>query len=303
MAEDHFSRFAYSLDDGSASVEVSEVALSDGRNRFTNTWSRREPSSNPIWSWDLERRMVKQYSNDHSKAATDQFERMIDFATPDAQRDLGDAMKGPLLRYLGYETQSIGNRNADESLLTTVFTYPSAATFNNFMDKVFGNDGSARFQVYPGAEFPADEFVKTLVKDGKILVARDAPFSAHDMSDHALGWLAIPPFLFQAIREAATEHQDHKGAIINIAGTLDSLSAMICGDMFKPPISAVLWQQLGRHYRAYLSYIGDGEGGELEFMHLPGIEHDAGQMIETATIDRVGVIEKYVGQNLLAEAN
>jgi hypothetical protein len=115
------------------------------------------------------------------------------------------------------------------------------------MDRVFGDDGSVRFESHNGGEFGAMDFVETLAERGTILVGDQPPYSSHDLSDHAVGWIGIGPNVVKALRAgsaACLEHFKEHGIpkeisrsdiFAQIASLTDSVSGSVGSDAVYNP--------------------------------------------------------------------
>ncbi|HEY5442437.1 MAG TPA: hypothetical protein VIJ68_02780 [Candidatus Saccharimonadales bacterium] len=75
------------------------------------------------------------------------------------------------------------------------------------MAMVFGDEG-VTFQNYQGNRHTAEEFIEVFTREGKVIIANEQPYQAHDVSDHVMGWIGIPPALTLPLREGLTGHLD-----------------------------------------------------------------------------------------------
>ncbi len=306
--------FEYGSPDGSLSVAFTDADVGEGHRQLTTVW--RSPDDVKT-GYDLPMAVSRDYQRrtDDLKGSWE-LRAMLDHVYPNVYRRLGAAVaRHPFLGYLGYS--SLHNAEPADNggqTITDEVTYPTAGTLNDFLDRAFGDDGSARFESYDGGEFEAMEFVEALAERGTILVADEAPYSAHDLSDHAVGWIGIGPDVVKALSLGSATCLEHlKGqsipgeispsdVFIQIAALTDNVSGSVGSDAVYntnaprviPELTAIyshLEQYSVRVIRNALIHVG------LAPEHLEGIDFPVASSAQV-TLDRYERANNYARSQL-----
>lgn len=252
--------FEYESPYSSLNVAFTETVADEGHRQLTTVW--RTPDDVKT-GYDLPMAVSQDYKkqNDDLRASW-KLRAMLDHVYPNVYGRLGAAVdRHPFLGYLGYS--SLHNAEpADDGgqTITDEVTYPTAGTLNDFMGRVFGDDGSVRFETYEGGEFGAMEFVEALAERRTVLVGDQAPYSTHDLSDHAVGWIGIGPDIVKALSlgsAACLEHLKGKtipsetpraDIFVQLASLTDSVSGGVGSDAVYNPAAPVVIPELKATY-------------------------------------------------------